>query len=139
MPYNYSKQENISYCTCNLIKLRLGIGICGANFTSSFTLQFHIHTTLQFYIHITLQFYIHITLQFYIQITLQFYTPILHRHFTPILHPHYIPILHRHNRWEICLSMREQNEPRNCVEYTQRVFTKKRNCVNIAKCLVQNK
>jgi hypothetical protein len=43
------------------------------------------------------------------------------------------------NRWEICLSMREQNEPRNCVEYTQRVFAKRRNCVNIAKCLVQNK
>jgi hypothetical protein len=43
------------------------------------------------------------------------------------------------NRWEICLSMHEQNEPRNCVEYTQRVFTKRRNCVNIAKCLVQNK
>jgi hypothetical protein len=43
------------------------------------------------------------------------------------------------NRWEICLSMREQNEPRNSVKYTQRVFTKRRNCVNIAKCLVQNK
>jgi hypothetical protein len=43
------------------------------------------------------------------------------------------------NRWEICLSMREQNEPRNSVEYTQRVFTKRRNCVNIAKYLVQNK
>jgi hypothetical protein len=43
------------------------------------------------------------------------------------------------NRWEICLSMREQNEPRNCVEYTQRVITKRRNCVSIAKCLVQNK
>jgi hypothetical protein len=40
-----------------------------------------------------------------------------------------------HNRWEICLSMREQNEPRNCVEYTQRVFTKRHNRVNIAKCL----
>jgi hypothetical protein len=39
------------------------------------------------------------------------------------------------NRWEICLSMREQNEPRNYVEYTQRVFTKRHNCVNIAKCL----
>ena len=39
------------------------------------------------------------------------------------------------NRWEICLSMREQNEPRNCVEYTQRVFTKRHNRVNIAKCL----
>jgi hypothetical protein len=43
------------------------------------------------------------------------------------------------NRWEICLSMREQNDPRKCVEYTQRVFAKRRNCVNIAKCLVQNK
>ena len=52
-----------------------------------------------------------------------------------------IPSIHatETNRWEICLSMREQNEPRNCVEYTQRVFTKRRNCVNIAKCLVQNK
>jgi hypothetical protein len=39
----------------------------------------------------------------------------------------------------INISMREQNEPRNCVEYTQRVFIKRRNCVNIAKCLVQNK
>ena len=39
------------------------------------------------------------------------------------------------NRWKICLSMREQNEPRNCVEYTQRVFTKRHNRVNIAKCL----
>jgi hypothetical protein len=39
------------------------------------------------------------------------------------------------NRSEICLSMREQNEPRNCVEYTQRVFTKRHNRVNIAKCL----
>jgi hypothetical protein len=39
------------------------------------------------------------------------------------------------NRWEICLSMREQNEPRNCVEYTQCVFTKRHNRVNIAKCL----
>jgi hypothetical protein len=42
-----------------------------------------------------------------------------------------------HYWWEICLSMREQNEPRNCVEYMQRVFTKSRSCVNIAKCLVQ--
>jgi hypothetical protein len=42
------------------------------------------------------------------------------------------------NRWEICLNMREQNEPRNCVEYTQRVFIKGRNWVNIAKSLVQN-
>ena len=40
-----------------------------------------------------------------------------------------------HSRWEICLSMREQNESRNCVEYTQRVFTKRHNRVNIAKCL----
>jgi hypothetical protein len=39
------------------------------------------------------------------------------------------------NRWEICLSMREQNELRNCVEYTQRVFRKRHNRVNIAKCL----
>jgi hypothetical protein len=39
------------------------------------------------------------------------------------------------NWWKICLSMREQNEQRNCVEYTQRVFTKRHNRVNIAKCL----
>ena len=39
------------------------------------------------------------------------------------------------NRWESCLSMREQNKIRNCVEYTQRVFTKRHNRVNIAKCL----
>ena len=31
--------------------------------------------------------------------------------------------------------MREQNETRNCVAYTQRVFTKRHNRVNIAKCL----
>jgi hypothetical protein len=43
------------------------------------------------------------------------------------------------NRWEICLSMHEQNESRNYVEYTQHMFTKRRNCVNIANCLVQNK
>jgi hypothetical protein len=46
-----------------------------------------------------------------------------------------ILITGKRNRWEICLSMREQNEPRNCVEYTQRVFTKRHNRVNIAKCL----
>jgi hypothetical protein len=34
---------------------------------------------------------------------------------------------------------RGQNDPRNWVEYTKRVFTKRHNCVNIAKCLVQNK
>ena len=51
----------------------------------------------------------------------------------------YFLVLPVYNRWEICLSTREQNTPRNCVEYTQRVFTKSSNCVNIAKCLVRNK
>jgi hypothetical protein len=43
------------------------------------------------------------------------------------------------NRWEICLSMREQNEPRNCVEYTQRVFTKKAQSCKYCQMFVQNK